>query len=51
MVFSEDLHWDRDTHELRVTQHGESDAIDRVATENGLIPVTKEAVYKVENAV
>ena len=52
MVFSEDLHIDKNTHELVVEQHGNADGLTHVATEAGL-PTTgeKDHVEKVEQVV
>jgi hypothetical protein len=43
MVYSEDIHVDRDTHELVVDTHGDPNAVARVVTEVGTPPKGEKA--------
>ena len=52
MVFSEDLHMDRNTHELVVEEHRNTEGgLTRVVTEAGVKAEEKEHAEQVEHAV
>jgi hypothetical protein len=51
MVFSEDMHWDHNTHELKIGTHGHPEAIEHVATLDDTSPANKDNVDKVEQKV
>ncbi len=51
MVFTEDMHFDANTHELKVVDHHDPNALEHIATYENDTVTTKDATDRLEKGV